>query len=1137
MKPFIPANEQIEATRPDRSNWVSANAGSGKTHVLTQRVARLLLAGAAPQKILCLTYTKAAAAEMQTRLFQTLGQWAMEPEAALAARLGDLAGESPNRDPAQLAEARRLFARALETPGGLKIQTIHAFCDTLLRRFPLEAGISPRFEVADDRTSDQIRGRLRTTMAEAAEAGTDDAFARAAARLNEGGIDDLAAGVLARRMPFRDPDPEPALAAHFGAEAQMTEQDVCREALTQLDWPTYAALAEVLRAHGGKADSPIGEALPLEAQTRDANPQTAVQRLMLKVLTQKMEARSTRGFPVSAVKKVRPSAEDELRKLTDWALATRDRQMAVRNAARARDLHKFAHSLLGRLDLSKAARGLVDFDDLIESAAALLTQSDMRAWVLYKLDAGIDHILVDEAQDTSPRQWDVIAAIAEEFLAGEGARPEGRSLFVVGDEKQSIYSFQGAEPQAFGHMRDTFAEKLEALGTPLGQPRLETSYRSAPAILDFVDAVFAGNAAEGLTMRADPVRHRAHRQGDGARVDLWPAIERAEAPEAPPWYEPVDAPTPDDPKTVLAAEVAQHIAELVTTGTLPPRSDGSTRKVRAGDILVLVTKRDRLARGIIRELKTRDVPVAGADRLSLTAELAVQDLLALIRVVLMPSDDLSLAALLRSPICGITEDELFDLAHGREGTLLQAVQNAPRHSNIADFLRDMAGNADYLRPYEFLEHALIHHGARAALLARLGEEVEDPIDELLSQALAYELREPPSLTGFLAWIEAGEIAVKREMERGLDAVRVMTVHGAKGLEAPVVILPDTFSTRRGGGKPILLPAEAKGNAPALVLWAADRKQDDQVTRRAREAAEARETAERDRLLYVALTRAEDWLILCGARPSKDPKGSWYAMLEAAFERLPAGNVTGVPAAVGQMRRFQSGRADGVAMPEDASPELTNPENPTVLGSTPYEPRRERGSPSGLVAKTAKGGTGLGRALAMRRGTAVHAVLERIADIPIEDQSLLAKRLLQGQFADLSPEIQAEVYSEARAVLDMPDAKWLFGSESLAEVSLGIDPPENGARMIGRVDRLVVLPDACWVVDIKTDAAPPQDVNGVAKAYLAQLGAYASAANEIWSGKPVRTAILWTAGPSLMEIPTELCDAAFHSTSFARTGRA
>jgi ATP-dependent helicase/nuclease subunit A len=1138
-----PTGAQIAAADPAVSAWVGANAGSGKTRVLTQRVARLLLTEVDPQRILCLTYTKAAAAEMQNRLFAMLGGWAMAEDGWLGRELAAIAGvEEPIADAEALARARQLFARALETPGGLKIQTIHAFCDALLRRFPLEAGVSPRFEVLDDRQRALMIAAIREGMAADAEAGTETSFDGVAERLND--VDGLIDAVLAGRAEFPGNNGDGAidarLEAHFGAVINTAAGVLAAEALDRLDWERLATLAEWLAWDGGAADQAAARAIGKARTLREAAPLEAARRLAGAFTTKAGAARSRRGFPVRRVIEVYPDADPLTDAMIGWAGDFLDLLRTREAAARARDLDAFANTLLARYRRAKEARALLDFDDLVTRAGDLLTRADMAAWALYRLDRGIDHILVDEAQDTSPGQWAVIRAIAHEFNTGagarefntgEGARGVNRTLFVVGDEKQSIYSFQGAEPQAFGANRRHFGDWLEAMGGRLARPDLVTSFRSAPGILTYVDAVFSGEAAAGLTVEDDPVTHLAHRARDASRVDLWPLVEPDPAPEPQPWEVPVDTPSPGSAKVKLARMLAGEIGRMIAEDRLPARAGRPGRRLRPGDILVLVAKRDALARGLIRELKGRGLAVAGSDRLSLAGELAVRDLMALVKVATTPGDDLSLAALLRSPLCGVAEDDLFALAHGREGTLWQAVMAAGgRHGQAVAMLRDMAGRADYLRPYEFLERVLIRHDGRRRLLTRLGREAEDPIDELLAQALAYEAREAPSLAGFVAWIEAGDIKVKREMERDADEIRVMTVHGAKGLEAPVVILPDTMSKGGGGGgRPVLLPAGQGGNAPPLMLWAAGKPEDDPVTRTARAEAEARDAAERKRLLYVALTRAEDWLILCGAGKENTKPDTWYEALEAGMEGLgEAAEVPGPEGLAGPVRRRDDNPepVSGVPEEETAAPAPPAPARPGWLTPAPREERTRRVSPSGLGEHAEEGGAGLGREAALTRGSAVHLLLEKLAGRPAAGREALAGRLLAQAFPGLERETAGGVVAEALAVLDAPFAAEIFGPDSLAEAGMVLDLPALAPQpMLGRIDRLVIGPAQVLVVDFKTDARPPAVAENVSQGYLAQLGCYRAALAALYPERIVKAAILWTIGPVLMPLDAETLDRA------------
>ncbi len=869
---------QIAASAPARSSWVAANAGSGKTRVLTDRVARLLLAGTEPARILCLTYTKAAAAEMQTRLFRTLGAWAMLDDAPLIDTLAEL-GEPPAAlDEARLARARTLFARALETPGGLKIQTIHAFCEALLRRFPLEAGVSPQFAVLDDRQAKALREEVLDALAEAAP----ETIAAIAQQLPGESPDPLLKEIGQHRAAFVLPFDAEALAAYLGTTLDATTADLLSEVLPPDAEAVLCALVPILAASGPRDRRAAGK---LRDALAAADPDARLAALEGVQLygdgARAPFAAKIGAFPTKAVRNAYPDLIADLDLIMARIEAARPRRLAIAALARSAALHRFARAWLPALDARKAERGLLDFDDMIDRARALLADPATAAWVLWKLDGGLDHILVDEAQDTSPEQWDVVRALTGEFFAGDGARPGERTVFVVGDEKQSIYSFQGADPAAFGAMRRHFEAQLDGLGRALQLCGLIHSFRSAEPILNLVDEVFRGRAGAGLDTDVIHASIDADRPG---RVELWPFLPTPEKEEESPWDEPVDMPGPGDPVEELAARIARRLRGWLDIGLALPGSD-PPRPIAAGDVMILVQRRGPLFHAIIRALKRAAVPVAGADVLRIGAELAVKDLLAALRVAATAGDDLSLAALLRSPLGGLDEPALFDLAHGRPGTLYAALRAAPpdRHGPIRTMLTDLMAQADYLRPHELLQRMLIRHHGRAALVARLGAEAEDGIDALLDLALTYETTEAPSLIGFLAWMDRDELQLKRRVDEGADQVRVMTVHGAKGLEADVVILPDTTTRQEGRNAPtVLRPTEG----PAL--WRMPAEAAPPAVAAAETARRDRARAENMRLLYVALTRARTWLIVAGAgRPEKPHGDGWYTLVQEAMTSLGA----------------------------------------------------------------------------------------------------------------------------------------------------------------------------------------------------------------------------------------------------------
>ncbi|MFV0474129.1 MAG: double-strand break repair helicase AddA, partial [Pikeienuella sp.] len=900
-----PENPAVAAQRgasdPARSVWVAANAGAGKTRVLTERVARLLLAGARPEKILCLTYTRAAAAEMRNRLFAMLGGWSMDGDAALAKALRDLTGGAA---PDDLDRARRLFAEALETPGGLKIQTIHAFCEGILRRFPLEAGAPPGFSVMDERERDAL---IAEVLEDLATGPARPALTAIAADLNEDGIDALARTIAAKPELFPDPADEAGLAARFGVPNPPEEEAAVAGALDGLD---PSALKRMIAAWARGAAGDQKKAAELAAASGPALAPALEAALLTK------EGAPRARLATKGAQAAEPDWEALCAHLADIALAAREARLAAAAAARAIRLARFGAAFSGAYQGAKRARSRLDFNDLVGCARALFTEAEMAAWALYRLDGGVEHILVDEAQDTSPEQWQVIDAIAAEFRAGEGARGEGRTSFVVGDEKQSIYSFQGAAPGMFEEMRQRFETGLAPLGG-LRQVALEASFRSAPAVLRAVDAVFSGERAAGLTASGAPTRHSAFFDRRAGRVELWPLVPPDDAGEAPEPWSPVDMPGPREARLKLAGITARRVRALCEGARLP----GGGRRVRPGDILILLRSRAPIMAPLIRALKREGVPVAGADRLAMGDSLAVKDLLALARFAVTPDDDLTLAALLRSPLFDVDEDGLFDLAHGREGTLWRSLRAAAgRWPREAAVLALATRDADFLRPYEFFEKALTTPEApgrdgRRRLIARLGRDAEDPIDELLTQALAYEAEESPSLEGFLGWFAAGDQEIKREQEGGRGEVRVMTAHGAKGLQAPVVILPDTMG-RPGAHRPDPV-AEIDGRG----VWRGVKDEEPEPLAATREKEAELAAAEHRRLLYVAMTRAEDWLIIAGAGED-DPKkleGVWYGLAREGFSGLETREEE-APEGLGAMLVFETpGEGRGEERAADAPP--------------------------------------------------------------------------------------------------------------------------------------------------------------------------------------------------------------------------
>ena len=1126
---------QILASDPRASAFVTANAGSGKTRTLVDRVARLLLRGAKPEAILCVTYTKAAAAEMQRRLFETLGDWAVMVDARLADELARIGEEAFD-----LARARRLFALALETPGGLKIQTIHAFCEKLLHRFPLEAGVSPNFEVLEDQAARAVSAKARRTIALAAEADPlgqiGRAYARFAVALDFASFEGMFAAFEARR---------PALAAYFGAfgDTEAMQADVWRacgfdqptlsadleaEALADTDWPALRAAGRALLDTGSKTDADLADELLTVARVHDLG-QAGFDDLWRAFCTQAGKPKSrlgTKGLDAGILAWL----AGEQQRLGEAC----DRIKAARVAEDSLAALGLAAAYVSLYDAAKEERGGLDFADLIQRTRELLTWRAEAAWVLFKLDGGVDHVLVDEAQDTSPDQWDIVRAVTAEFFSGAGAGGVDRTVFAVGDEKQSIYSFQGADPKRFTDERKEHAQLVLGGGGRFETPALIRSFRSTPEVLEFVDAVFRpAEALRGLRpdRPGEPIRHEAVRpEGHGA-VEVWPLEVSDEPPETDPWA-PVDQEPPESAGKKLARRIARQIKGMVQRGEAVFGRGEEARPMGYGDVLILVRRRNPLFHEIIRALKREDVPVGGADRMTLSDHIVFQDLIGLGRFCLYPNDDLSLAALLRSPFCELDEDSLFALAHGRPGRLwarlLERADERPEWRAARDFFRRLRVEARTRPPFDL--YARLLGGAddrgrsmRARILTRLGREAEQALDAFLAEALKAERRGVRDLETFVADMASTAVEVKREQEDGKGEVRVMTVHGAKGLEAPVVILPDTTTRAQSQGGP-LLQTQAGG-----FLWCARKAEDGSASAAARQARTDAGDAESLRLLYVALTRARDRLIVCGVEPGRASlkEGSWWDW---------TGKALADPEIAAGVREISS---------QGAQPILRFGANPTTAAA-PSSPKAEaRGSPAWLkvkapaepaalayaspsqMAEVHKGPApsplavsgGLGR---FRRGELIHRLLQLLPDVAPAERRAAAAALMAREH-DLTPEQRAEMATAALGVLEDDRFAAVFGPGSRAEAAIAGTAPElpEGLAVSGRLDRLVIEPERVLVADFKTNRPAPARIEDADRAYLTQMAVYAAVLRAAFPGRRVEAALVWTDGPKLMSVPENL----------------
>ena len=1133
---------QSQAAKPDQSAWVAANAGSGKTKVLIDRVARLLLRKAPPDSLLCVTYTKAAANEMMDRLFARLGAWSTMDTEKLGRELRQLEGNPDHiYSDEELKDARALFARALETPGGLRIETIHAFCARLLRRFPLEAGVTPGFNEIEDEEANRL---WKHSVSKAIVDATPDALDRVALEGGGRGADFGLSELRSNRSEFR------AFADLCGNDLERMEQSI-RDRLGTGPDTVEAILHEAMETGfpkrdiaqavhilntGAKTDistaeklERAGSVLPLEERWRSylsifqtssggwraANPYTK-KSAETPLIPSLFQMKDGEGQEVTRVKQVASQVK------------------SARMLARTRALLEVGLPAINHYRAAKRARGALDFDDLIAATKTLLTTPGKAEWALYKIDGGLTHVLLDEAQDTSPDQWTLLHALTEEFFAGQGVEryQDPRTLFVVGDEKQSIYSFQGAAPDRFYSEARVFETRCRQAEQAYAFPNMEMSFRSSPEILSFVDEVFNTDAFDGHTPfshdpppEADTVRHTARRANQPGLVELWPLEAPEEIEHSNPWDAPIDQLSAQSPKARLAEQVADQVRSLIDKGETV-WEEGSDRlwRRRAAteeDVLILVGSRTGgLFESLIRAMKDKGLKVAGADRLRLTDHIGVQDCLNLIRFALLPEDDLTLAEILRGPFCNLYDDDihLFPLAYGRGNASLWSqlkTQTDPIFEEAQAFCHGLL-NRLHLPAYEYLSHVLDtpvfgRETGWARIAARLGSPARDPLEALLSLALEYDAMGPTSLQGFLSEIEGSEKEIKRDLSAPNGAIRVMTIHGAKGLQAPIVILPDTTASLRSSTDSVFF-------SDATPLWSPNKASDVPIVEQLRATARAADLAEHRRLLYVALTRAQDRLILAGAWNGQNKDGaskdSWYAICEAAMHRL---GVTPKNPGASLQYGDPPPRLEALSKTDTAETPI-----PSWLNTSapPSQAVQKPIAPSSLRPETSKLLPPLGpvRRAQLERGRTIHRLFEILPEYAPETRKQAARDYLE-HTKRFDPQQIDEMMGAVFGVLENQAFADLFAPQGRSEVSivgevaaLGTERPVSGI-----VDRMVVTDQDVRLIDFKSDRPAPADQAGVDDAYLAQLGAYKAVIEKAYPEKPARCYLVWTDGPKLMEL--------------------
>jgi ATP-dependent helicase/nuclease subunit A len=1158
-----PSAQQRLASTPTISAWVDASAGSGKTKVLTDRMLRLLLpredgaAGTRPDRILALTFTKAGANEMALRLSKRLADWAIFDDAKLAQDMEEnLLGRPPLHT--ELKEARKLFARVVDTPGGLQIMTIHSFCQSILGRFPIEAGLTPGFSALDEGDAQEwLRQAAHNILSHAyTNPGSElyEAVQHLAHAMNEEQLEEFLKAFNGERNQAQR-----LLKEEFGAHG--IYKKLCESLLID-QGQDIKSLDEQFFQHDHDFDlvavcSAFANSKK-ESEQKNAGP--------IQIYWQ--SAKNERPYVYSSYKEIFLTSEGLPRKrlvLKDTATAYPDLARIMENEAQriveyedkrkahlcasfTRDAFLFGSAVMEEYKRIKDERGALDFEDLILKTLALLRGEtfdskgeDVIPWILFKLDEGLEHILVDEAQDTNPEQWEIIRLLSTEFFVGAGAHETNRTIFVVGDEKQSIFSFQRAAPDKFRDMFRWFDQKIAESGQSFVPVPINTSFRSVQVVLDAVDYVFA-NPETRTALSSQYLSHFAHRTGQAGIVEIWPLLRdiggddedtKEEEQRSLVWDIPVEVKESQTGASQMATRIANQIRSWLDEGTI---LESYARPIEAGDILILVRSRGTFVPQLVRALKLRNIEVSGVDRMILSEQLVVEDLCAAADFALLPEDNLTLATLLKSPLIGYTEDQLYNLAHGRDKKSLWDLLRSSGDSLVISWLTGLIERAGNERPYEFFSR-LIQAPCPAddnsgfhAIKRRLGEDAIDPLDEFLNLALSYEQKHTASLQSFLSWHMEGKSEIKRLMEEGGRAVRIMTVHGSKGLQAPIVFLPDTVRTSASKSDKILWPHKTGLNVP--ILYSAKASAPEAISP-VFETIRKQEDEEYRRLLYVAMTRAEERLYIGGYTGKKAPKEDgdtvfWYKDIRTAFESLP--NVQEVPSGIlnkdgrdQPILRIESARTVEADKTKTRKGAITNPEDELpayfrkMPGAEPVPPKPLVPSrPSEDEDQPAWSPLATNDPHRFRRGNITHKLLQTLPEVSADKRRTVATKFVSKNGAGLPQATLDGIVNETMAILEDPIFAPIFGAGSMAEIPV-TGYLEEGTIISGQIDRMLVTLDEILIVDFKTNRPPPKNEADIQPIYRKQMRAYAKAIAKIYPGRKIRCALLWTDGPHLMEV--------------------
>ncbi len=1126
---------QQSASDPLSSVWVGANAGTGKTKVLVDRLLRLLLPrqlltgevkqGTDPSKILCLTFTKAAASEMANRVNETLARWTTLSDDALIDALENLTGQRPNdvmRD-----AARRLFAQVIDTPGGMKIMTLHSFCQSVLSRFPLEAGVIPGFQIADDRQVDELMNNAIQNLIRTPPPSLENALSYFMGELDAKRFKNVLKELMKKRQHIKA-----LLKEHIHVDGVITHlyqhYGFSPEKINDLNYSVSDQIAlrkvvSVLMTGTPKTDQQNAAIICefLDDKNSSFKKYQSVfltQAGVIKADTKLMTKKLGRQYP-----EILSILQHEARQVFNHTQQLR----LIKTLEITALMWRISAAVIDEYSSLKKQHALLDYDDQINLTATLLSRHNTPQWVLYKLDNGLDHILVDEAQDTSPPQWQIIQKISEEFFQGIGTHSDDviRTIFAVGDEKQSIYSFQDADPELFLDMADYFSRLTQQAKKNWRRVDMAINFRSSPVILNAVDHLLRNDTLrQKISLQTHPISHIPYHGDRPGLVELWPPYELAEQQIGDVFYLPTARIPQSNPMIMLCRDIANTIATWINEKRFLPSYN---RPVQVGDIMILLQSRRPMMDALIKALKDKNIPVTGTDRMILSEQLVVKDILSFIQFCLLPSDDLILATVLKSPLIGMSEENLFTIAHARgDLSLWQSLKNHYQEwPQVIEYLNHFLCLSQNKKPFDFISDILLQpcpaspESGKKAFFHRLGMEVKDPLDELLNAAQSFEQSHPPGLQGFTHWLKTTETEIKRELSNVTGQVRIMTVHGSKGLQAPIVFIPDAFKKPSASNKNYSFYWPKDNQTP--FLWASGEIANNAAIDDLKKIHKETEQQEYYRLLYVALTRAEDELYIAGWTRKTSNEDSWYTEIKNAWQNygeiIPYKDKTA-------LRLTHKGKTKKQDQKEEPSlPSINLADFSWLRKKAPTEPQRPTPlSPSRPTVKSSAVQSPMERTALgpFWRGSLIHKILQTLPTNPPEQWSDILSHYLQQPHLKLDSRIQKQLHSEIMAVLRHPDYQSLFSQSAQAEVPIvgEVIIGKKSHAISGQIDRLLITENTVWIVDYKTNRPCPSSLDEVPKDYIFQMATYYALLKQLYPKHKISCVLLWTHAPSWMALP-------------------